>query len=282
MIMLKSWYKSAVITLLLLALCLPKAVYADGSAIEAAEASDLEVLQEVLQLLNDNNLEGIQREEFIENAIRGMVYTLDDPYSDYYTEEELQEFENDLNQEYVGIGVLLRYVQGKLYVTEVLDGSPAKAAGVRKGDVITSVDGYPVTSVDDIYLIQGEENTKASITINRGGSKLSFQIARSHFALPAVSSRMISAGDIGYIAISSFSDQADEEFAVHLSKLRKLGMKSLVLDLRDNLGDTWNRRKTSPSILLKTACLCISRARTASWKPLKFRKAVRLTCRSSF
>ncbi|GIP59933.1 hypothetical protein J15TS10_37470 [Paenibacillus woosongensis] len=236
MIMLKSWYKSAVITLLLLALCLPKAVYADGSAIEAAEASDLEVLQEVLQLLNDNNLEGVQREEFIENAIRGMVYTLDDPYSDYYTEEELQEFENDLNQEYVGIGILLRYVQGKLYVTEVLDGSPAKAAGVRKGDVITSVDGYPVTSVDDIYLIQGEENTKASITINRGGSKLSFQIARSHFALPAVSSRMISAGDIGYIAISSFSDQADEEFAVHLSKLRKLGMKSLVLDLRDNLG----------------------------------------------
>ncbi|GAA0136528.1 hypothetical protein YSY43_33690 [Paenibacillus sp. YSY-4.3] len=235
--MLKSWYKTALISLLLLALCLPQSVYADSSANEiAAETNDLDVLREVLQYLNDNNLEGAQREEFIENAIRGMVYTLEDPYSDYFTKEELEEFENDLNQEYVGIGVLLRYVQGKLYVTEVLDGSPAKAAGLRKGDVITNVDNYPVTSADDIYLIQGEENTKVGITIKRGGSKLTFQIARSHFALPAVSSRMISAGDIGYIAISTFSDQADEEFAVHLNKLRKLGMKSLVLDLRDNLG----------------------------------------------
>lgn len=234
--MIKSWYKTALISLLFLALCFPQAAYADQSDKQAAELGDLEILQEVLQYLNDNNIEGVQREEFIENAIRGMVYTLDDPYSDYFTKEELEEFEGQLNQEYVGIGVLVRFIKDQLYVTEVLDGSPAKSAGLRKGDIIAQVDGHEVTSPDDIYLIQGEENTKVKVTVKRGSSQLSFQITRAHFALPAVSSRLISAGDIGYIAISTFSDQADEEFAVHLNKLRKLGMKSLVLDLRDNLG----------------------------------------------
>ncbi|MNJ38950.1 Carboxy-terminal processing protease CtpB precursor [compost metagenome] len=234
--MIKPWYKKVLIPLLFLALCLPQAVFAESSANEAAESSDLEILREVLQYLNDNNIEGVERNEFIENAIRGMVYTLEDPYSDYFTQEELQEFEDQLNQEYVGIGVLIRFTQGKLYVTEVLEGSPAKSAGLRKGDIIAKVDDHQVTSADDIYLIHGEENTKVSVTIKRGSSQLSFQITRAHFALPAVTSRMISSGDIGYIAISTFSDQADEEFAVHLNKLRKLGMKSLVLDLRDNLG----------------------------------------------
>ncbi|WP_230202422.1 S41 family peptidase [Paenibacillus ihumii] len=236
MIMLKSWCKTALITLLLLAVSLPHAAYADSSADEAAEAGELEILREVLQYLDAHNIEGVQREEFIENAIRGMVYTLDDPYSDYFTKEELEEFEGELNQEYVGIGALLRFKQGKLYITEVLDGSPAKSAGLRKGDIIAKVDGHSVTSQDDIYLIQGAEDTKVSITVKRGPSQLTVQVTRAHFTLPAVSSRLISAGDIGYIAISTFSDQADEEFTVHLNKLRKLGVKSLVLDLRDNLG----------------------------------------------
>lgn len=232
----KLWHKTALSALLFLTLCLPQAVQAAQSTSDAADYYDIGIIHEVLQYLSDNNIEGVQQDEFIENAIRGMVYTLDDPYSDYFTEEELQGFEDELNQEYVGIGVLIRYANDNLYITEVLDSSPAQSAGLRKGDIMTKINGNKVSSPEDIFLIQGPENTKVSITVKRGSSQLTYQVTRAHFSLPAVTSRLISSGDIGYIAVSTFSDQADEEFAVHMSKLRKLGMKALVLDLRDNLG----------------------------------------------
>lgn len=198
--------------------------------------SELEAIREVLDYLDKYNIEGADREQLLENAIRGMVYTLDDPYTDYYTAEEMQEFEASVNQEFVGIGVTLRYADSKLYVTDVLPGSPAGAAGMIKGDIITKVDGKSVSGAEDVYRIQGEENTKVLLNVTRGSQKLTFTVKRAHFFLPSVTSSYMPSGRIGYIAISSFSEKADAEFATELDKLRQSGMRSLVLDLRDNLG----------------------------------------------
>ncbi|WP_410772061.1 S41 family peptidase [Fontibacillus sp. BL9] len=207
-----------------------------GTADAAGQASEMEVLQEVLDYLDAYNIEGADRELFLENAIRGMVYTLDDPYSDYYTAQELEEFEDSVNQEYVGIGVTLRFTGSKLYITDVLPGSPAGAAGLKKGDIIAKVDGQAVISGEDVLLIQGEENTKVLLNVTRGTQKLAITVTRAHFSLPSVTSSYLSSGRIGYIALSSFSENADKEFAAELDKLRQQGMRSLVLDLRDNLG----------------------------------------------
>lgn len=212
------------------------ATNADTTTESAAQTSEMDLLREVLDYLDAYNIEGADREAFLENAIRGMVYTLEDPYSDYYTAEELQEFEDSVNQEYVGIGVTLRFTGNKLFVTEVLPGSPASASGLQKGDVIAKVDGLPVKSGEDILRIQGEENSKVQLHITRGTQSLSYSINRAHFSLPAVRSSYIPSGRIGYISLSTFSENADKEFAAELDKLRKSGMRSLVLDLRDNLG----------------------------------------------
>ncbi|MGG6310220.1 S41 family peptidase [Paenibacillus macerans] len=203
---------------------------------ETAENSDLLVLQEVLDYLEAYNIEGVERQDFLDNAIRGMVYSLDDPYSDYFTQEELQSFEDGLNQEYVGIGVTLRYHSDHMYVTDVLKNSPAAKAGILQGDIITKVDGLPVTSSEDTLRIQGEENTQVKITVNRSGQNLVYPITRGQFSLPAVTSSLIPSSKVGYIAVSSFSETADEEFADALKSLRQKGIGSLVLDLRDNLG----------------------------------------------
>ncbi|GJM76892.1 hypothetical protein HMSSN036_91080 [Paenibacillus macerans] len=124
--------KYVIIPLLALSLLgLPQAAGAAESsaaaneANEAAENSDLVVLEEVLDLLDAYNIEGVDREQFLENAIRGAVYSLDDPYSDYFTKEELQSFEEGLNQEYVGIGATFRFTGSKLYITDVIEDSPA-------------------------------------------------------------------------------------------------------------------------------------------------------------
>ncbi|MFD1178190.1 S41 family peptidase [Paenibacillus puldeungensis] len=239
---LKYFRKYALISLLALSISIPQAAEAASSSTtgtttnEATNTSDLTTLQEVLNYLETYNIEGVDRKEFLDSAIRGMVYSLDDPYSDYFSSEELQKFENGLNQEYVGIGVTLRYHDHKLYVTDVLASSPAAAAGLRQNDIITKVDGQAIASQEDTAKIQGKENTQVQITVNRSGKSLTLSINRAHFALPSVTGKMIPSSKVGYIAISTFSETADDEFATKLAQLRKEGIASLVLDLRDNLG----------------------------------------------
>jgi carboxyl-terminal processing protease len=251
---LTSFRKYALIPMLSLTLLgLPQAAGAAGAAAAAgtpltAEAgtiihlgstetsSDLQALQEVLDYLEAYNIEGVERQEFLDHAIRGMVYSLDDPYSDYYSKEELQDFENGVNQEFVGIGVTLRFYNDKLYITGVLPNSPASKSGLQAGDIITKVDGQLVSSSEDVARIQGEENTQVNITVNRTGQTLVYPIKRGHFSLPSVTGTVIPSSKVGYIAVSSFSDTADEEFADQLASLRQEGIGALVLDLRDNLG----------------------------------------------
>lgn len=246
--LLTSFRKYALTPMLALALLgLPQIVGAAGTAgtaeagtvlpLSSEETSaELQTLQEVLNYLETYNIEGVERKEFLDNAIRGMVYSLDDPYSDYYSKEELQDFEAGVNQEFVGIGVTLRFYNDKLYVTDVLPNSPASKAGLLAGDVITKVDALPVTSSEDVARIQGEENTQVKITVNRSGQALVYPITRAHFSLPSVTGKVVPSSKVGYIAISSFSDTADEEFAEQLASLRQEGIGALVLDLRDNLG----------------------------------------------
>ncbi|WP_334075339.1 MULTISPECIES: S41 family peptidase [Paenibacillus] len=235
----KLWQKALVSLLAFPLLALPQTAGAAADQAEAeagAQASELQVIQEVLDYLDTYNIEGVKREELLDNAIRGMVYSLDDPYSDYFTAEELKEFENSVNQEFVGIGATLRFSGHKLYVTDVLPGSPAVASGLQKGDVIAKIDGEPVSGNEDILRIQGEENTKVVLGVTRGGQALSITVTRNPVSLPAVTGSYLPSGRIGYIAISSFSEKGDKEFSAELDKLRDKGIRSLVLDLRDNLG----------------------------------------------
>ena len=197
---------------------------------------EMSLFGEVLDYLDNYNIQGVEREQFVENALRGMVYTLEDPYSDYFTKEELQAFQNGISQSYTGIGVTLRFRDSKLYVTDVLEGSPAKSAGLKKGDIVTKVDGHTVTNKEDTLLIQGKENSSVALTILRHGKPLTFTINRAAFSLPSVRGQMLSSTKVGYISIASFSEQADEQFKQQLQTLQKDGMTSLVLDLRNNLG----------------------------------------------
>ncbi|MBP1905573.1 carboxyl-terminal processing protease [Paenibacillus turicensis] len=197
---------------------------------------ELSLFEEVLDYLDTYNIQGVEREQFVENALRGMVYTLEDPYSDYFTKEELQAFQDGISQSYTGIGVTLRFRDNKLYVTDALDGSPAKMAGIKKGDIITKVDGEAITSKEDTILIQGKENSSVVLTILRQGKPLTFTINRASFSLPSVRGQMLPSTKVGYISIASFSEQADKQFNLKLQALKKEGMTSLVLDLRNNLG----------------------------------------------
>lgn len=246
--------KKFLIPLLALLLTFPQAAGAAAESTEQTADSELKVLQEVLDYLDAYNIEGTQRQEFINNAIRGMVYTLDDPYSDYLTPEEMEEFAGSINQEYVGIGVTLRYAKDKLYITGIAEGSPAKSTGLKQGDIITKINGVSVSELEELDL-GGQAGTIVRITVKRGANSLTFPVKRTEFSLRTVTGKLIPSSKIGYISISSFSDTADEEFSKVLNTLKSQGMKSLVLDLRDNLGGYVEAAQNIASQFMKSGTL---------------------------
>ncbi|MNI02825.1 Carboxy-terminal processing protease CtpB precursor [compost metagenome] len=229
-------------TLTLSLLLLPGAAFAADSqqttttgTAEATQASDTQLIQEVLDYISDHNVSGVKKDELIRAAIEGMIYQLDDPYTSYFTADELKQFQDSINQDYVGIGVTLYFDNNKLYVDSVISGSPAEKSGLKAGDIITRIDGQLVTGPDTAAGLAGEENTQVTLTVLRGGITKIFKVNRAEIYLPTVNAA-ISDSKIGYIQLTSFAENADEDFADALSKLQASGMKSLVLDLRDNGG----------------------------------------------
>lgn len=240
-----------------------------GAAAVHAASEELEVIQEVMDYLNEYNIEGVEKQALIEGAIRGMVYALDDPYSDYFIEEELGQFQSNLNQQYVGIGVTLRFHNDKLYITDVLSGSPAESAGLQKGDIINKVDGKVVQNIDHIAWLQGKENSKVLVYAIRNGTPLNITITRGPFSLPALTSAFIPMNKVGYIHISSFTESVDQEFAKELSKLQKLGMKSLIIDLRNNLGGYVEAAKSIAEHFMAEGTLMYVKGQSGDLEPVE-------------
>lgn len=220
----------------------PTSVFAqDGVTVnlqgsEQTRADDTAILDEVLDYLSENNIEGIDRDTFIQNAIYGMVYSLDDPYSDYYDPEQFQQLLDLLSLDYVGVGIQMQYTGGELYVVKVAPGSAADQAGMEPGDVISQINGKTVAGLEDAsHNLSGKAGDTVLLSVKRGDAKFSLRITLAAFDFPAVESAMFSPS-IGYIALNSFTEDADDLFAAALDQLKKNGMKSFILDLRDNPG----------------------------------------------
>lgn len=218
------------LSLLTAATILPERTYAESISNSTA------ILNEVLQYIDAYNITDAQKEELVQKALKGMVSGLNDPYSQYFTPEESQAFQNQLNLQYEGIGIETHFEDGKASIMRVFKGSPAEKAGIQKGDILTQVDGKSITDSSHVQkYILGKAGTSVTVTIKRGGKLMDFNIKREAIHIPAVTSALLPS-HIGYIQISSFTSEADEEFAEHLSKLQQRGMKSLIIDLRNNPG----------------------------------------------
>lgn len=212
----------------------PAASAAEDQSAGSQSAANSDIINEIMQYVEMYNITGVDKEMLIRGAIDGMVQTLDDPYSEYMSKEEAEYFQHMVDLQYVGIGVRLQVTAQEVYIEEVLPGSPAQAAGARRGDVLNKINGVPIAETRGDEL-DGKPGTKLSLQVLRAGAPKTLSIIRKEVAYPAVSSKIVGP-KIGYIALSSFSENAGKEFETALAKLRGEGMKSLVLDLRDNTG----------------------------------------------
>lgn len=191
------------------------------------------------RIVKDNYFRPIDENALWQGASKGMLVSLEDPYSTVLAGDTFNSFMETTNGEYGGIGVVMGLDgNGSIRIFNVFEGSAAEKAGIQSGDTILSVDG---TSVDELGLtgtaqaVRGENGTEVNLAISRNGESLTFTVHRSNVSLPTVLSRMVE-GNIGYIHIFTFSRHTPDEFKKQLSTLKDQGCEKLIIDLRMNPG----------------------------------------------
>lgn len=179
------------------------------------------------------------KEELFVNMLKGLAKGTHDKHTVYLDKDDMKELEMHTSSTYSGIGLLLDFSDGKtLKVGATMEGQPAEAAGLQKGDQILAIDGTPVSDIekeDVANRIRGEEGTFVVLRILRNGEEQELSIERKTIVMPTVKGQMLTE-DIGYIRVTQFAEKTVDEFAKAYEDLQAKGMKRLVLDLRDNPG----------------------------------------------
>ena len=178
-------------------------------------------------------------EKLIESAVKGYVAGLGDEYTEYLTKEEYEELMVDVNGDFVGIGIYMaqdRYEN--IVVLLPIEGSPAEEAGLKTGDIITKVNGEECIGMELSIIankIKGEEGTTVDIELKRDGEIINKTIERRTVEINQIESKILE-GNIGYIGILAFDSECSKEFETKLEELQNKGIKSLIIDVRDNGG----------------------------------------------
>jgi carboxyl-terminal processing protease len=212
---------------------------------EVKESSSDEVLQKInkLETLIDKfYMEEVDDSKLADGIYKGLLASLGDPYSCYYTADEYKALMESSSGIYCGIGatVTQNVTTGIISIVKPFLNGPAHAAGILPGDIVYKVNGEEVTGKDlteVVSKIKGEEGTKAEITIVREGETkpMEFSIPRKTVEVPTIEYEMLD-NKIGYIAVSEFDEVTAEQFRKAVNDLEKQGEKGLVIDIRNNPG----------------------------------------------
>ncbi|WP_341843303.1 S41 family peptidase [Chitinophaga caseinilytica] len=198
-------------------------------------------LQEVIDLLKYNYVDTLDVATIQEDAIEGLLSHLD-PHSVYIPPADVQEVNEDLDGNFEGIGVEFNIIKDTVNILSVIAGGPSDAAGVLTGDKILKVDdsvnvaGKNITAEAIRKLLRGPRNSTVKTRMLRGARELDITIKRGVIPLNSVDAAYMTAPTVGYIKISKFAATTYTEFLEATRKLEKLGMKQLVIDLRQNGG----------------------------------------------
>jgi len=218
------------------------AIYFD---VDQVDELNIEAFNKVKNVLENKYYKDVDFNEAFSVAIKGLSAGLKDPYTVYYTPEEMKSYLEGVSGNYVGIGVSVHMDENYLLtVADVFADSPAKEAGILRNDKIVKVDNEDVTTIKDADLIvkkiKGEPNTKVRITVYRPDESKykEFELVRRVINISWISSEVLD-DDIGYIYIKQFDDDIYKDFENHLNSLLAAGIKGLIIDLRDNPGGSY-------------------------------------------
>jgi len=200
-------------------------------------------------------------EAMLQGASAGLLAGLGDVYTFYYTPEEWTQMWEDDEGEYAGVGMLIssNYSTGICTISRVFKGSPAEAAGVKRGDILYRVgeDLYvvPENIQEAVDIMRGTPGTTVDVTFLRDGEEITFTLERAIINVNQVESTMLT-DKVGLIAMYEFSGKCDEEFEAALNELMIQGAEGLIIDLRDNPGGWVDAAQNIADLFLDEGELC--------------------------
>ena len=197
-------------------------------------------LSAISEIIEEKYIGDIDKNKLIDGALKGMVESVGDVYTEYYTKEELEDFSATTLGNFVGIGVYMQadLEQDVVVIQAPIENSPAEKAGLKTGDQIIKVDGkeYKAKDIDEMSdHIKGEEGTEVELTIKRGEETFDIKVKRGAVHINYVVSKTLE-DNIGYIYIETFDEGCKEDFLNAYNKLLTENIKSLIIDLRYNGG----------------------------------------------
>jgi len=200
----------------------------------------LEKIAAMEAVINQNYFQPVDSEKMVQESIKGMLQTLD-PHSYFLDPDNFSRMFEEQKGKYYGIGTQIQKQADRLVVIAPIEGGPSWRLGVQPGDIITHINGEstkPLSSQDAVDKLRGPKGTKVNITIAREKLEKSLEmtITREEIPLYSVPYAFLLQEGVGYIFIRNFAETTGEEFKKKLEALTQQGMKSLVLDLRNNPG----------------------------------------------
>lgn len=239
-----------------------------GFAREAFTEEPTSLVAEASEIIKDNYFRRVGNTELGNASLQGMVRELRkrhaDRFSDYFSPESLEGFNQQIEGHFSGVGLSVIEVKKGLRVIKVFKGSPAEAGGVEAGDTIISVEGKSIAGLDSTestQMIKGPEGTQVTVGIEKkNGKKSEKTLTRANVVLPNVSSRVFHSDGkvIGYVRLLSFSSEASKQLARGIEKAKSEGAEGLVLDLRENPGGLLDEAVSSASLFLPEGEVVVS------------------------
>jgi carboxyl-terminal processing protease len=235
-----------------------KAATRENSAAEQAEstrrlsATPEGSLKQVLDKIAEVSPTPVDLKALNEAAIRGMLQSLNDPYSTLITAEQMKEFNQQLDGKLVGIGVVLAKEADSIVITSLVPNSPALHGGVKARDVIVEINGQPAKELADaVKLIRGPAGTELTLTVRRADKPESFTLKRGDIRVPTVKGLSLDEQGqwrhwldadqkIAFVQLTMFDQQTEADLKAVLTQLQTQGIKGLVLDLRGNPGGVFH------------------------------------------
>lgn len=206
---------------------------------EEKSAFDTEKLDLFRELIQELYYKDVTDEELYEAALKGMFNALDS-YSTYYNKEESEEFTTSVSGTYSGIGIKFEGYNNYMRIVKVFVNTPAYNSGLLAGDYIIGVNGESIegwSSNKVASLIKGEAGTKVDLELLRETERINVSVERQNVQAESCDFEVIGEkGDIGYIKIEEFNASTGSEVSQYLHTMKVLGMKKLIIDLRDNPG----------------------------------------------
>jgi carboxyl-terminal processing protease len=232
------------------------------------EDTQAQVFEEVADLIEEDYYKPVKREQLLDDALKAAVDGLKDPFSAYFDAQAYQRFQESVDSAFEGVGMTVEEHPRGLEVLSVFDDSPAKTAGIKRGDLIVAVDGKSLKGKDSeesTALIKGPSGTEVALDVITKGKKRTERMRRAQVDVPVVADRIVTRGGERYaqIALAGFTSGAHAEVREAIRKAQRRKVAGIVFDLRNNGGGLLDEAVLVSSIFIPEGTVVSTRGRNS-------------------